>query len=362
MKIRVMGKDSLYVYNQQCTYEYISVFYFNDYKEIQEYLMGIDGKILFFVSSKERGQKVYDFFINNGVEAAFVNADNKTDEGDSVVRSLAGTCRFKTKVLVATSVLDVGVSINDSSVKNVVVDAVEQQSFIQMIGRIRQTEDSKGFNLYIRNRKATHFNFRRIDLEKKVSIYQLAARYQKCEKLEDFVLECFMNAEVSHDILNHCFIRRNGKWVVNAVCRFWDLLCYRNLIDTIDGLRSDPDYFIKKQLSWLGKEDEFDSQNFISKDVYRQRLCEAKAVIYRASQHYSGEYTLEEIQRFLAVCKDEFIKLSSKNVKKDDSLSWVKFNELCEREGIGLFIERNTKKRPQVYRIKITDELDFSKV
>lgn len=359
--MRIVGPNMRYTYTQTADYSQLSVKYFDKYDEIIEYLADAEGKILFFVSSKEKGSKLETHYKKCNVKVAYVNAENKDAEGLDVVRKLANSRKFDEKVLIATSVLDVGVSIEDSSVQNVVVDTTERSALIQMLGRIRQTSCDVGFNLYIRNRKKGWFNLQVADLRARMELYRKAISYENAGRLSDFIIDCYKKLEVSNTAVEHCFIRKQHGWTVNNICRYYDLICLSNLEDMLEGLEHDPDYYIKKQLSWLGKEEAFDARNFISQEIYQQRLNEMKVVIYRASQHYSDSYTKEEIKRFLALCKDEFRKLAAKNVNKDDDLSWMKFNQLCEEIRIGLEIERNEKANPYTYKIKITDELDMKK-
>lgn len=67
---------------------------------------------------------------------------------------------FSKKILIATSVLDNGVSLCDSTLKNVVVIADNEVEFIQMLGRIRRDSDEDKKNLYICSQETQLFSNR----------------------------------------------------------------------------------------------------------------------------------------------------------------------------------------------------------
>ena len=66
-------------------------------------------------------------------------------------KSLEVNQRFDCRVLVATSVLDNGVSIIDDTLKNIVVDTTDKVQLMQMFGR-KRLADGEQINLYIANK------------------------------------------------------------------------------------------------------------------------------------------------------------------------------------------------------------------
>ena len=62
------------------------------------------------------------------------------------------------KVLITTSVLDNGISLEDSSLRNIAIISNSRLSFIQMLGRIRECDGVDTINLILLKREATELS------------------------------------------------------------------------------------------------------------------------------------------------------------------------------------------------------------
>ena len=121
-------------------------------------------KLLVFVRRRKDGIALENAWLEKGVDAIFIDRtskfapteisdvemDEEDDEEDSdqekqrqkndVWNKLIREEKFDQSVLLATSVLDCGINICDSSVKNVAIFADDPTAFLQMLGRRRMSE------------------------------------------------------------------------------------------------------------------------------------------------------------------------------------------------------------------------------
>lgn len=123
-----------------------------------------ENKLLVFVRRRKDGIALENAWLEKGVDAIFIDRtskfapteisdvemDEEDDEEDSdqekqlqkndVWNKLIREEKFDQSVLLATSVLDCGINICDSSVKNVAIFADDPTAFLQMLGRRRMSE------------------------------------------------------------------------------------------------------------------------------------------------------------------------------------------------------------------------------
>ena len=108
---------------------------------------------LIFVSSKSEGGKFAELCSAEGITNIFLTRESKDAADDSeehkVYRKIVEEEKFPVQVLIATSVLDNGVNLKDSAIKNVVIDMLDQTEFIQMLGRVRISGNAT-VKLYVR--------------------------------------------------------------------------------------------------------------------------------------------------------------------------------------------------------------------
>lgn len=113
-----------------------------------------DEKWLVFTGSKERGQKFMCTLAEAGIKAEFIysptDGEELSENASAEKSSILTDEQFKSKVLIATAVLDCGTTIHDKRVTNVVIDSMDPITSIQFVGRIRK--DGQHMNLYFRSR------------------------------------------------------------------------------------------------------------------------------------------------------------------------------------------------------------------
>ena len=110
-------------------------------------------KWLIFVASKKNGKSLKKLLSKEKITCSFLSAKSKNPDKKKeyeIYQSIVENENFPSQVLISTSVLDNGINIKDSSVKNIVIDLFDRTEFIQMLGRIRISNNEK-VNLYIKN-------------------------------------------------------------------------------------------------------------------------------------------------------------------------------------------------------------------
>lgn len=152
---------SIKQYEFKSNYDHINLHFFYDWKEIEDIIKleqdeseNVADRWLIFVSKKEDGKNLKQsikedvFFVYSDSEGAI----GEEDEDSKVKRKLnevVSNRYFQEKVMISTTVLYNGVSLEDSHLKNIVVDTLCKDDIIQMAGRKRCAPGEK-VNLYIR--------------------------------------------------------------------------------------------------------------------------------------------------------------------------------------------------------------------
>ena len=121
-----------YHYHSTANYENYDLKFFRELGDLVPAIrLKTDEKWLVFVDSKDRGR---DFAKQLGSGALYLDAG---DKGDRQWEMLLESGMLPKQVLVTTAVLDCGVNIFDSSVRNIAIMADSKMAALQMLGRRR---------------------------------------------------------------------------------------------------------------------------------------------------------------------------------------------------------------------------------
>ena len=350
MKVRIVRPPSYYgeTISMSASYEDLLVKYVSEYKEVVEIARNANGKVLVFVSSIKIGQKITDLLNENCQErsqlAGFLSAENKEDEGKPIVDCLLNNQSFKTKVLVTTSVNDVGTNICDEEVRTIIIRAYEVEEMLQMLGRIRVSPD-KGYQditLYL-------WDVTINDLNKRVKSIR-----SKLEKIEEFERSGFNATEfflknLDEDKENMKFLYVSGDF---KCCKFSKLCIYRirelfsYYSNLLNSKKKDDSAFLKSHLNALGKDGEYSLQNFASVEIAQQKKeTILKELDELASEILNVELSLEEMaDLFLAKAKLLIRRIKNKYVRSNVNLAVDRFNEISQLENFGYKITRAKKR------------------
>ena len=153
-------KDQLnYYFIEPQPFRFIPIYYSID----EELLVAIrhsppEDKWLIFVKSKTIGKSMQKALVKAGYpDTIFIDSGSKyrkkTTPEKKVWNQIAQEEKFSQKILITTKVLDNGVNIKDTNLRHIVIQDLEQTTFLQMLGRKRflnENETERVF-VYLRN-------------------------------------------------------------------------------------------------------------------------------------------------------------------------------------------------------------------
>ena len=140
---------------QEADYSYLQPRYFNEFADLLDPITASiqEEKWLVFVDNELDGVDLMARLEERGCSAEYLSAQTRRTKGDTAYREFVNIVerqRFDCQVLIATSVLDCGVSITDSQVKHIAIGHSEKTAFLQMLGR-RRVKDGESVTVYIRS-------------------------------------------------------------------------------------------------------------------------------------------------------------------------------------------------------------------
>lgn len=176
----------VFEYSAEKDYKYVDVKVLRSRNEVMKVVCDGKDKWLVFVDTKEFGEKlkkdIEKYFSNSEIGSSdklvdFISSeDNLAPQSKEQINMIVKNKKTSVKILIATSVLDNGVSIQDIKLRNVILFADTEEKFVQMLGRKR--EDGECLKLYIYAYDRAHFIRRRTHNEE---IKKIADKY--CKKI-----------------------------------------------------------------------------------------------------------------------------------------------------------------------------------
>ena len=335
--------NNIYIYKLPKEYNYINVKYITEDKEIIEIIKNTKTKSIVFASSIKMGE----WLNNNLSDSVFIKAENKNLESKKVVKELINTSKFSKKVLIATSVLDVGVNISDENIENVIIAHTEETEFLQMLGRIREIQSSQKISLYIYQRNEKYFkNLLNKTIDKKVECCEYLELYGDLNEVLKEELKS--NSALPNDYKKFLYLKlgNNNKYNVylNKLAPYYWRQLY-NLYNRIyEEIKKDKNYFIKNQLKWLKQENTFANDKFYYLDLkesYMQKLQEA---IKREAENIKGGISKYDCAEMLKKFKPIINDIDTKFMRSDAVLSIKTFNRFCELYNIPYYVAKKEKK------------------
>lgn len=327
-------------------------------------------KSVIFIDNKERGEELMELLIKTKKvdrrQIAVLNADNIDHESNKeLINNLTISHKLMPKILITTSVLDNGISIQDPDVGNVLIQTESKCSFLQMLGRVR-AEEVDNCNLYFVMRGEKEFSKRKTRYEwelnnfEKLSSVEQTKRWEKYlyavwERRDETMADFYRKALVwmRHD--DQFFdIAKNGLYIRYGESNFYVNEFAKRKTEDMYMIESqfyalaldDPLKVIYTQMAWIGKMPE---ELKVLESQY-MKLREQELIGYLLRVH---SFTAEELKEF----KKEFVKEYHKDFFNDilannGTISNEKLREICERYGL-LFEDReDSESRRKIYSIK----------
>lgn len=276
-----------YKYSSERNYDYINIEIVNKYDEIPDLVYNDNSKWLIFVDSIEKGRKIRkEILLRNkkcdkNKTVVFVTSKYLLDEETaSEMEIITTSSKQKADILIATSVLDNGINLQDTELRNIIAITDTETELIQMIGRKRA--DNQQITLYLFKQSREHFMKRLQICDKQ---YKLATDYYyKYLKINDergresyanldiksqeinhyeytfiksehkMLLQKVMSGTLSFKTLKSCFFECNGILMLNTLSMMqlgFLRRYYKSIIDKFDNVGEDA--FFLEQLKWLRK-------------------------------------------------------------------------------------------------------------
>lgn len=297
-------------YEIEADYSYIRLHALDNKEALKDIVVAdiIAGKDkwLIFTDSIDDGKKL-EKMLKNAVEKdkeseiVFIDAHYMSQEDSTeTVSDIVMQKKVNRQVVIATAVIDNGISFHDNTLRKLVVMADTKESFIQMIGRKRT--DGKMVDLYILKRNGSHFNQR---LQNIIHLLEYARKYTSdFENLYKFNTETgqmvlypydvillnllpntYYQQKILQDIISGDWLNSHGKlfYVVRgglAMNSFSHERCmdlsvfYSNMHKA---MKDDDAAFLREQAQWLGKsEDEVED---VLADIETKRRNQIKEAI-----------------------------------------------------------------------------------
>lgn len=329
-------------------YGYLEVKIVKDADEIIELInnSNIKGKWLIFVDSIKVGEKLEkELKKGDGVndeKVIFVNSRYKDDtESLNEMAQIKDRDMQSARILIATSVLDNGINLKDTELKNMVIMADNETEFIQMLGRKRV--DGEHLKLYIYKQDKNTFVRRREQAARRIQIvqeylkefYELIQRdldrmsripkgidWERHEKTEwrlirenhIRVMRDIAEGRIRYEDARSVFCTYGGMLYANLLA-YHNLQIlyshYENIIERID--EDGADAFVKEQLSWLGLTEEEVN------DVLRGEIegCRLRVIKAFEEQVEKSPVSENDFKEFKLTIKDDLILLLGQVVEID---------------------------------------------
>lgn len=385
---RMLGHKKDHEYSLEKDYRYLDIHTFRKKDDIPDIIAGDPyKKWLIFYNNIEDGNQMRTELKKRELDAIFVDAAYEENaESLETVQYIAKKQQLNHRILIATSALDNGISIQDRELRNLIILADTEEDFIQMLGRKRK--DEQKVTLYICYQDKNTFRQRKRYLEKinqtrktYEKIYQqLIPQQEISEKIfvwhnamlltfilgqafkdPDFLLNCrkFLTV-VNWNINQACPIVENMFSNLEMNYRVW---FYQQQIERIE--KEGDDAFLKTQLEWLGL-NESDTQKVVISGSEEEKSKLRDSIQEVLDEYVGKSLDKNENLELKARVKTDLINLLNHYQKHDtkkmvDSLkkndrpiSTGNFNDIMKT--IDLKYKMTSKRNPQRYCIRKVED------
>lgn len=265
--------DSLCIYQFPRNYSCYNIQFFSSMTELPEIInrRPKDEKWLCFINNKEQ-QKTLSRSIKKETKHAVNCFDSSLKSSANKVWKKLITGSFPGDVLLTTSVIDNGVNITDTAVKNIVIEAADKVSFLQMLGRRRIALD-ESINVFVcvPDAKTIKYRLQHIDdLLKIVQVYRQNPRHFLSftwEKLDNDARRLFFVTASQHIVLNNFASHQ-----LDLQLQFYSNLLYR--MEIAAPPTSPDEIYPETVLEWLGLSSKTQWENSAVTDASYHQLTE----------------------------------------------------------------------------------------
>lgn len=291
-----------------------------------------NNKWLVFSNTIEKGKRLKEDLNALDINSVFI--DRTTKEEDNELSSIITKATFNSKVFITTKVLDNGVNFEDDDLNNIVIMSHEKNTFLQMLGRVRNPKN-KRINLYIYNysNRGLLNTYSHSYLEPLKALNTYRESYQLFEqeylwRLDEIPNKLFYIHKTENAVAENLTVALKESGV-----KKFELEKDR-LNNLLEGTKEDRYYFTKVAIGWLNRDNDFNAVCLLDEvidDEISNRLEEELSFAFESRTPYTKEIFLENYNRIIESDKNlykRFIKLSGNS--KDKAKGQKAFNKLFE--------------------------------
>ena len=204
-------------------------------------------------------------YVTKNAEIVTLCEKNKLEEQAKTIRTISEKSCFDSDVLIATAVLDVGVSIKDPHVNQIFIRSYNSEEFLQMLGRLRVPTDARyeGITLFIHKIRKQDVD-RRLGQER--TYLQILEKARHSQNLDHDIAsnEIMFADNCNPGIYNSSHLRR---MLLSPLALHRHRELFKRYKGISNAMSDNPDAFLLLQLRWLGLEEDYDVVNYVANDV-----------------------------------------------------------------------------------------------
>lgn len=260
-------KERIFFYDIPREIPRCNIFVYDDVADVIEKINSeeSDDKWLLFQSNKTKAHQ--SVAKNLKVSKAIITADDKECRA---MKEIIENQRFEERVLITTKVLDNGVSIHDTKVKNILIETTSETEFIQMLGRRRiEKQEDVVLNLFIPRMNVGYF--------KSMIVRRIQPMLELTELSQEELMEAVLDEEKCGNV-RALFDVENGRFILNPIGKRRLHRRKKYFEKIAAAMEIDENYFVKEQLSWLGISD-MENVTFFEDLKYQKHFEEIKKVL-----------------------------------------------------------------------------------
>lgn len=357
------GREYMFDFSYLADYKRFDCYYSRDIDSLCDAIAKDKKKTVFFLDNKKQAAEIKEKCIKQGklnsVQIKIFNAENLEENcNQETVKKLVMCNSLEPKILITTSVLDNGVSIEDEEVGNAVIVTDSQISFLQMLGRIRAGYGER-IKLIFLLRDAKEFEKKELKYEKDVqrirelekfpvdlkrfkflsvvweqTDVELADLYRKmlvCTKRDfEFYLGGNKKVELVYGDSKFCLNNFAKEKIGNDY-----LLISRFHVLAMKDCKN----VIYEQMKWIGKEQ--DELLELPSDFWEEQHCE-----YRKFLLMPQRFSNEEMQKWKISLTEKYRKYFFADiVEKNCSFSKEKLKKILLKENLELIEDDTTGRK-----------------
>ena len=347
-------------YDAEGDYSYLNWNILEKIEDIIEPVKSEGGKWLIFVDSIKKGKEIDRLLNDSGIVSKFIDAKSRNcDELSETVNSIVKLEKFEQQVVVATSVMDNGISIKDMELRNIIIMADVPEEFIQMLGRKRRFSDSERLDVYIMRRTQGEFEKRRKEVENHIEFIEHFLQHR--ERILESIMRYRLSYEYARDT---CFVKQ-GKLELNQLAaEQFDYLLehYEKIINRFEN--DGGNAFISEQMEWLKVEDAEELSRRLTMPL-KEKICKVLDKYINKDLTVEEKIEMRELIRWdLKKCLESCAKRNEEEVRRhikdmgkksnaEKTFSDKRFNAIME---VLEFEYRMKKTKSQLYIEKISPE------